>query len=126
MGLPGKFVCRASLLTAAILALASYPAKWWLGEHALRSLVIGGVVSAAVVCASFSALVWSFDKSNRTFMATYAVGFLGRMLILSGAILIIHMIDGLNLIAGSLAILFVYLSLTAMEIVYVNAYRSSR
>jgi hypothetical protein len=100
-----------------------YPARWWLGNDAFWSIVTGACISVVVVSVSFSALTWSFDKSNRTFMITYVAGFLGRMVILCGAILVISQIDGLDLIAGSLAILIVYLSLTAMEIKYVNTYR---
>ena len=124
MGLPGRFIRRAILITTAIVALMAYPTTLWLGDNALWSIVIGGVVSAVVVSISFSALTWSFDKSNRTFMITYVAGFFGRMLVLCGAILVINSIDGLDLIAGSMAILIVYLSLTAMEIKYVSSCRT--
>ena len=123
--LPGKFIWRAILITVGIVFLLKYPSNWWLGDNAFLSVAIGGIISAVVVAISFVALTWSFDKSNRTFMITYVVGFLGRLLILSGAILIISRIDSLDLIAGSIAILIVYLSLTALEIKMVNDNRSS-
>jgi hypothetical protein len=119
----GKFIRRAVLLTVGIIALVYYPAMWWLGDDAVRSLIIGASISALVMSISFASLVWSFDKSNQTFMTTYAVGFLGRMLVLGGSVLIISRIDSLNLIAGSLAILFVYLVLTGLEIKYIQSYR---
>jgi hypothetical protein len=125
MNFTSRFVWRAILLTGLLIVAMAYPLKWWLGDSTVSSVVIGGCVSAVVVSISFSALTWSFDKSNRTFMITYVAGFLGRMLALCGAILVINAIDSLNLIAGSLAILIVYLALTAMEIKFVGSYRSS-
>jgi len=102
-----------------------YPSDWWLGDNAFRSVVIGGITSALVVAVSFVALTWSFDKSNKAFMITYAAGFLGRIAVLCGAILVIDRIEGLDLVGGAITILFVYLSLTALEIKLINDNRSS-
>ncbi len=113
------------MITGGIVVLMRYPSIWWLGDNAFLSVVIGGIISAIVVAISFVALTWSFDKSNKAFLITYAAGFLGRILILCGAILIISRIDRLDLIAGAIAILFVYLSLTALEIKMINDNRSS-
>lgn len=101
-----------------------YPSMWWMGDNAFLTVVIGGIISATVVAVSFVALTWSFDKSNKAFMITYAAGFLGRILVLCGAILVISWIDSLDLIAGAIAILIVYLSLTALEIKMINENRS--
>ncbi len=113
------------MITAGIVVLMRYPSLWWLSDNAFPSVVIGGIISALVVAISFVALTWSFDKSNKAFMITYATGFLGRILILCGAILLMSRIDSLDLTAGAIAILLVYLSLTALEIKMINDNRSS-
>lgn len=123
--LSGRFFRRAVFLTIGVLALMAYPAEAWLGEGSFWSLLTGGILSAVVVSVSFGLLAWSFDKSNRIFMITYVAGFLGRMIILGCSILLMSRIDGLNLVAGSMAILIVYLTLTALEIKTVNSYRSA-
>ncbi len=114
----------AVLLTIVVIAALIYPLKWWRGEDAFWSILFGGLISVAVVSVSFAALTWSFDKSTKAFMVTYVAGFLGRMVVLCGSVLLINLFDSMDLIAGATAILAVYLLLTALEIRYINAYRS--
>jgi len=112
----GRFVRRAVLITIGALLVAAWPAVLWRGDGAARSLVVGGSISGIVVTASFLALAWSLDKSNRAFMITYVAGFLGRLVILCGAVVVISRFDGLDLVAGAMGVLIVYLTLTALEI----------
>ncbi len=120
----GRYIRRAVPLTIGIVAVLTWPTTKWLGDSAFWGLAVGGVVSAVVVSISFSALAWSFDKSNRAFMITYVAGFLGRIAILSGSILVFSQIESLDTIAATIAMLFVYLALTALEIKQINSYRS--
>jgi len=120
----GRYLVRAVPLTIGIVALAAWPAEKWLGDRVLWSLITGAVASAVVVSVTFAALAWSFEKPNRTFMTAYVAGFLGRMAALGGSILIFNMVDSLDVVSGAIAMLFVYLVLTALEIRQIHRFRS--
>lgn len=122
--LSGRFVRRAVLISAGVLLLAAWPTTFLRGDGAVRSLAIGGSISAIVVTGSFLVLAWSLDKSNRAFMIAYVSGFLGRLAILCGAVVLISRFDGLDLIAGAMGVLIVYLTLTALEIRVLSTQRS--
>ncbi|MEW5805831.1 MAG: hypothetical protein AB1756_00500 [Acidobacteriota bacterium] len=81
-------IAKNFLLTSLVLLLLSwilflYP-FWNTAEAGLLSgLFIGSLSNFAIALGFFSAVIWSFDRPQGTFLATLFVGMLVKMIILA-------------------------------------------
>ena len=100
--------CAVLLATsAATLPLGLVATHAWAGLRPALSVLLGAGVATVLAISSLALAAWSYDKSQATFLSALLGGFLGRLVLFGGTVVVLITMTGLP-VAPFMAGLFAY------------------
>ncbi len=127
MGHPERVFVIGSVAISAIVFLSLRPLfRASFGAEASATLAYGIAVSLAAVAASFFLLMRALPASHRSFQIVFLGGILGRFVLFGGAVGAAFALSGLNGRGAALAIVSVFVPLTALELLCIVRGRAGR
>ena len=107
---------------AAVVLLAGAAAAcgWIWGDRlppgSLRGATLGVAVAALGSVAGMALTAWSFDKSQRVFLSTLAIGLLGRLFGYGGVLIYVALVTSIDPNASAVALMGSYVVFQVIEV----------
>ncbi len=120
MKIDWSFLRVVTLSYAGAALLAFYPLSQFATEPVVRSVLAGGMMSAANVLLGYASIEGSFRKSHTTFLKYVLGGMVVRLFLMWGTFLVLIRVFDFHAASLMMSLLFFYVMNLVLEVVYLQ------